>query len=744
VQNLWIDAIEFENYGGWMRETQFVREMGQPYLIANHTPGVPVENASTHFTVEKSGYYRFHVRTKNWKFPEAPGKFTLKVDDIQLKNVCGKMPTHRWYWEIADDIYLEAGEHCLEACDKTGWLSRFASVIITDDMDFTPSPELPIMLKQRAEFKKIDTTVADKGEWDYIVVGAGPGGIGAAISAARHGLKTALISGRPCLGGNASSEGTIGFDGATFNHPGYHETGISAETKRIHEELNYTWQQAIEVLVNAEPLITVFDNELCISAECEGNIITSIECVNTLTLQKSRFKSRLFADCTGDGWLGYYAGAKYRVGREAKHEFGEKFALDAPDTLTMSGCITGTRQDVGRLLSFYLEDVGHPVDFKASDWAVKMPEGDKLNRKPQSKVMTEWWMENSNDYDDIFDAEFVRDELVRMVVGYFDWLKNSYTGRSEYQNRHMKYLALNNSKRENRRLVGDYMMNQNDFVEDKYFEDTVSYCGWKIDLHHPRGIYSEHEGPFYADFEIPITPIPYRCLYSCNVNNLFMAGRCVSVSHIALGSTRVESTINTLGQAIGVAAYLCNKYQVLPRDIYNNHIKELQQLLIKDDQTIFGVLNEDPDDLARTATVTATSEDKEIGGFASNVINGKLRSTPDECNTWISDIKDGLPQSITLTLEKASEISEIHITAVIDLELPRGACRSFPHFDYTARHITVECFDGNDWLQVFEIKDNYKRKIIAKIDPVLCEKLRVNVHSTSGADVVKINEIRIY
>jgi len=195
VQNLWIDAIEFENYGGWMRETQFVREMGQPYLIANHTPGVPVENASTHFTVEKSGYYRFHVRTKNWKFPEAPGKFTLKVDDIQLKNVCGKMPTHRWYWEIADDIYLEAGEHCLEACDKTGWLSRFASVIITDDMDFTPSPELPIMLKQRAEFKKIDTTVADKGEWDYIVVGAGPGGIGAAISAARHGLKTALISG---------------------------------------------------------------------------------------------------------------------------------------------------------------------------------------------------------------------------------------------------------------------------------------------------------------------------------------------------------------------------------------------------------------------------------------------------------------------------------------------------------------------------------------------------------------------
>ena len=480
------------------------------------------------------------------------------------------------------------------------------------------------------------------------------------------------------------------------------------------------------------------------SAECDNGDITSIECVNTLSLEKSKFKSGLFADCTGDGWLGYYAGAKYRVGREPRHEFNESLACEAPDTYTMSGCITGTRNDVGRLLGFFLEDGEKPVDFKAPEWAVKLPEGDKLNRTPVLKNMTDWWMENSNDFDDIYDNEFVRDELVRLVVGYFHWLKNSYSGKEEYANKYMKYLAINNSKRENRRIVGDYIMTQNDFVENKYFEDAISYCGWKIDLHHPRGIYSGEEGEFFADFNVPITPIPYRCLYSCNVNNLFVAGRCSSFSHIALGSTRVQSTINTFGQAIGVAAYLCKKYNVKPRDIYEKHIKELQQLLIKDDQTIFGILNEDDNDLARTSSVYATSEDVESDAFAKNVINGKIRSTPTECNTWKSSPDGDLPQSITLALKEKSKVSEIHITTVIDLEFPRGATRPFPHFDYTAKHILVECFDGSNWNNVFEIRDNFKRKIIARFNSIDCEKVRITVYSTSGANIAEIDEIRIY
>lgn len=742
MQKIWIDAAEFKDYGGWLLETQFVREMGQPYLIANNIPGVPVSNASTEFTVEKSGFYRFFVRTKNWKYPEAPGRFTLKADDYELKNICGKMPALYWYWEIADDVYLEKGTHRLEVCDKTGWLSRFASVIITDDFDFTPSPELPVMLKQRAEIKNIDTKITDMGEWDYVVVGAGPGGVGAAISAARNGLKVALICGRPHPGGNASEESGVGFDGGALYHLGYHETGISDEVKRTREKYNTSWQKAIEMLLSAEPNITLFENEMCIAAECEDNIIKSIECINTVTLKKTRFRSKLFAECTGDGWLGYYAGAKYRLGRESKREFNEEFAPETPDTLTMSGCLSDTKADVGRFLGFYLAEVENEVEFNAPDWAVKLPVA--LHRKPELMYMTEWWMENSNDFDDLYDSEFARDEFVRLVIGYYDWLKNSYENKQDFANRQMRYISLHLSKRENRRLIGDYILNQNDFDGKTKFPDAISYSGWKIDVHHPRGIYSGEEGPFCVDQIVPITPIPYRCLYSCNIKNLFVASRCSSFSHVGLGSPRVESTVNTLGQVVGVAAYLCKKHNCLPRDIYEKHIKELQQLLLKQDQTIFGLLNEDENDLALTATVNADSEDKESGGFAKNVINGVNRAHPEEVNAWISDCKDGLPQSITLTLKESENVSEIHITADTDLAYPRSSTRAFVPYDFTATHLTAECFDGEKWIKVFEIKDNYRRKIIAKFEPLKTEKVRVTVHATTGADCAKLNEIRIY
>ncbi len=209
MQTIWIDAAEFENKGGWKTETQFVRSVGSAYLLGVGKPGTPVENATTSFKVNEDGYYRFFVRTKNWKFPEAPGQFTLSADGQELPNILGKMPTHKWYWEIAGDAYLKKGEHTLSAIDKTGWLARFASVVITNDMDFTPSPEIERFLKQRADIKGISTKPEEL-HFDYVVVGAGPAGTPAAIEAARNGLKVALISGRPAIGGNASNEGTIG------------------------------------------------------------------------------------------------------------------------------------------------------------------------------------------------------------------------------------------------------------------------------------------------------------------------------------------------------------------------------------------------------------------------------------------------------------------------------------------------------------------------------------------------------
>ena len=233
MQTLWIDAVDFENKGEWKIESQFVRDIGQSYLIATVVPGEPVKDATTSFTVNEDGMYRFYVRTKNWYHPYAPGQFKLAADGEELHNICGKMPTHTWYWEIAGDIYLKAGTHTLSAVDKTGWLARFAAVVITNDMDFFPTREKERMLKQRAAIKGIKEEIKVHDEFEFVVMGAGPGGVPAAVAAARNGIKTALISGRPVIGGNASSEGNVGFDGAAVANKGFWEGGIANEVRQL-------------------------------------------------------------------------------------------------------------------------------------------------------------------------------------------------------------------------------------------------------------------------------------------------------------------------------------------------------------------------------------------------------------------------------------------------------------------------------------------------------------------------------
>lgn len=206
-------------------------------------------------------------------------------------------------------------------------------------MILTLSPQVSRLQKQRCEIKDISSEVQSKGDWNFVVVGAGPGGVPSATAAARHGLKTALITGRPSVGGNASNEGTIGLDGAGSRFLGYHESGIANEIKRVREFKKCSWQAAMEYLISKEENLTFFCNELCIDATTENSLIKTVTTINTLTLEKSTFSGKLFADCSGDAWLGYYSGATYRIGREAKWQYNEEFAPDAADTLTMSGCI---------------------------------------------------------------------------------------------------------------------------------------------------------------------------------------------------------------------------------------------------------------------------------------------------------------------------------------------------------------------------------------------------------------------
>ncbi len=697
MSTIWLDAIEFEALGGWKKESQFVRSIGQSYLLASDFPGRPVENASSTFHVDAEGMYRLHVRTKNWKHPEAPGRFTMSVDGKELPNIMGKMPTHKWYWEIAGDVYLTAGTHSLEAVDKTGWLSRFADVVITDDMDFTPSPDVDRMLKQRAAAKGIKYT-AEEFHFDFVVVGAGPGGMPAAVEAARNGLKVALVSGRPSIGGNSSKEGSISMDGASAQHRYSWEGGIANEIKNLHLIKGITYQETMEIICAAEPNLTVFTDELCIDADTDGDHIISATTVNTNTLNKKKFYAPLFSDCTGDGWLGYYAGAKYRIGREAKWQHNEDFAPDAPDTFTMSGCICDWAPEFPKKMrTFKARKLDHKVPFTAPDWAIKLPEGEALHRVAEDIDRSAWWMENSNDFDDLWDDEFVRDELVRLGLGYFHWLKNSAPLKPEWaaviDYYEMYGLALHNSKRENRRLIGDYIFNQNDCVEGKTFPDAVSYCGWNIDVHHPRGMFSGKEGAFLSDKVIPITPLPYRMIYSKNIDNLFIGGRCCSVTHVGLGTVRVESTLATLGQAAGAAAYLCHKYNTDPRGIYENHIGELQQLLLRHDLTIFGIDNTDENDLARTAKVCADSTADDIylmkldGAkeawlpIKNEIFTGPAyEHTPKAADYYKVELKNTSDKDVTIVaklwhyegfwddLKSATEVERIYVTVKADSE----------------------------------------------------------------------------
>lgn len=750
METIWIDAAEFEIPGQWKLETQFVREMGQGYLLACETPGVPVKDAITSFKIGESGYYRVFVRTKNWHLPESPGQFQIGIDDMRLENICGTMRTTKWHWEIAGDIPLKKGCHRLSLIDLTGWLSRCAAVIITNDFDFTPSPEKEILLKQRQQIKGLREEVIDKGEWDFVVVGAGPGGVAAAISAARHGMKTALICGRPFVGGNASNEGTIGLDGAGAHHDGWQETGIPDEIKALRRNRGAGWQEAMEILLAGESLISVFQNELCISAQTEKGIIHSILCTDCLTLEKHRFKAPLFADCSGDGWLAYYAGAAYHVGREAQHEFQEDLAPLSPDTLTMSGCLCGRNDEGQQMLAFWAEDMGEPVEFAAPSWAIKLPQGDALHREPTSFHSAQWWMENRNDYDDLWDEEFVRDELVRLAVGYFDWLKNSFTGREATVNYRLIKLPLHNSKRENRRIVGDYMLTEKDYREGVTHPDTVTYTGWTLDVHHPLGMFSGSEGPYLHDKEIPITSVPYRCLYSKNINNLFMASRCSSVTHVALGSTRVEATIATMGQAVGVAAGICKRYGVLPRAVYETHIQELQQTLLRDDQTIPGIKNEDPDDLALAADIVASStmprnkQPENAHYAAENLHNGVFRPDAAGSNAWASDPGAGLPQSVTVKFKSPQKVRSVQITADTDLINPRFNYQPRDPDKTLPQDVTVDVLQKGKWIPVAQKAGNVFRQIRVTFPEITADQVRVNILKAQDADYTVLSEIRVY
>lgn len=444
-------------------------------------------------------------------------------------------------------------------------------------------------------------------ETDLVVVGGGLAGVSAAVAAARMGRRVALVNNRPVLGGNSSSEVRVWVCGATAhgNQRWARETGIIGE---LYVENQYRnpegnpvyWDDVVLDTVRREPNIDLHLNTEVLDVAADGpddaRRISSVTAWTMGSEVRTTFHAPMFLDCTGDGLVGHLAGARYRLGKEGRAEFGEDWAPEEP-----------VREFLGSTLLFYTTDLGRPVKYVAPESAKDI----STTPIPTSRVIRSgdsgahyWWVEWGGELDIVDDNERIRDELRGVILGIWDYIKNS--GEFDADTLTLEWIGNLPGKREYRRFIGDYTLHQGDVIGQTAFDDGVAFGGWSIDLHPAQGMYSAGAGALQR-FSEGLFEIPFRSLYSANVENLLMAGRDISATHIAFGAARVMATCAAMGQAAGTAAALCLDHGVTPRELHADRREELRQVLLRWDAPVLGVANTDPDDLARQARATASS-----------------------------------------------------------------------------------------------------------------------------------------
>ncbi len=417
---------------------------------------------------------------------------------------------------------------------------------------------------------------------DLLVVGGGMAGISAAVSAARSGAKVVLMHERPVLGGNASSEirmWVCGAYGAENRETGLVEEIALENLYRNPTKNYYIWDTILYGLVENEPNVTLLLNCTCMDAKAEKGSFadgrdTKIELVTGYQMTTQTFidvKAKFYADCSGDSILAPLVGAEFRIGREAASEFGEDTELEEADELTM-----------GHSCLLYGRETTQKVDYKHPEWAGKIDEKyfEARGLNPFADYENYWYLELGGMKDTIHDTDEIQKELIPLALNAWDYVKNS--GKFETENWELDFLGFLPGKRESRRMVGEYMITERDIATNRQFDDEIAYGGWPLDDHFPAGFY--HKGTPNKNIDTPSAySIPYRCLYSKNVENLFFAGRNISATHFAMSSTRVMSTCALLGEAVGAAAAIGAKYNLTPHGVYTDKLGLLQDMLLEKD-----------------------------------------------------------------------------------------------------------------------------------------------------------------
>ena len=617
--------------------------------------------------------------------------------------------------------------------------------------------------------KRINERFGEK-QYEFIVVGGGMAGLCAAMEAARDGVKTALIHARPVLGGNASSEIRVHISGADhgLEKPDYAESGLvyelMLENKARNEAFSYsTWDMILFEAAQKQENLTVYYNTVMYDCETEDDRITAVLCVQETTEMRYRFTAPLFADCTGNGTLGYYAGAEYRQGSESRAETGE---IDAPEQ--------ANNERMGNTIHFRARNMGRPIPFTPPSFAKKFTEEDLKYRMHSATHKVDYtgamdpeknekcggvssrgidygyfWIELMGDKDDIItDYENIRDDLVASLYGVWDHIKNG--GDHGAENYALEWVGMLPGTRESRRLVGDHLLNETDILENRIFEDAVCYGGWCVDLHTAHGLLDLDRLPSGdCRFFDGVYTIPYRSYYSKNIRNLFMAGRNISATKLGMCSTRILGCCAIGGQAVGAAASLCKKYACEPR-LLSPHVGELQQLILKNDGFLPGYRNEDETDLARTATFSASSYKE--GCEPQKVIDGISRRLNGDSHAWVSDGISENGETLTMTFDSSVTLSELRYTFDSDFRYPIRMTMA-PNRQKQQRSGVPEelvCdYDiiikrGAEAVRTLEVRGNHQRHNIHRFDATECDSVTLRVISTHGEPEITVFEVRAY
>ncbi|MBV5283562.1 MAG: FAD-dependent oxidoreductase [Paludibacter sp.] len=573
---LLVETESFSNKGGWVVDQQSMDVMGSPYLMA-HGMGIPVIDAETSVTFKKTGNYRVFVRTRNWAArwatSDAPGKFQLLINNKALEPVFGTK-SDTWAWQDGGVISITEKSISLSLRDLTGFNGRCDAILFSSKPDFVPPIDVAEIGKLRAQLNPETSKIKSAGKYDFVVVGGGMAGVCSAISASRLGLKVALIQDRPVLGGNNSSEVRVHLGGHIRVEPYPNIGNLVNEIGPLKEGnaqpyANYEDDKKLKAVL-AEKNISLFLNYKANGVKMKNGSIESVEAVNIETGIKKMFKAPLFADCTGDATIGYLAGAKFMMGREGKSEYGEKRAVEVTDSMTM-----------GSSVQWFAKTVTVTSNFPDIKWGLGWNE-QKLARITRG----DWDWETGMNKNQISEIEQIRDCGMLVVYSNWSYLKNHSLVKERYANKQLEWVAYIAGKRESRRLIGDYILTETDLLQKKVYPDGTASTTWTIDLHYPdpenTKLFPDNEYKSIAiHTRIYPYPIPFRSLYSANVRNLMMAGRNISVTHVALGTVRLMRTAGMMGEVLGMAAAVAKKHKATPRDIYKLYMPELIELMEK-------------------------------------------------------------------------------------------------------------------------------------------------------------------